>query len=116
MERIRKAIKEDFQEVGWGFGEAVASEPTFRRFVKILRADPNPGRGLRMLLVRLGELDDCGFFKTGDESQGSLWEGEWPTVIRIYTIQNNNLQQAFAYLVFYGLYKNMFHRGADLEL
>ena len=78
--------------------------------MEILRADPNPGRGLRMLLVRLGELDDYGFFETGDESQGSLRQGEWPTVIRIYTIQNNNLQQAFAYPVFYGLYKNMFRR------
>ena len=112
-ERIRKAIKESFEEAGWGSGGAAAPEPAFRRFVEILRADPNPDRGLRTLLARLGELDDYGFFETGDESQGSLWEGELPTVIRIHTTQNDNLQQAFAYLVFYGLYKDMFRRGVQ---
>ena len=110
-DRVRKAIKESFEEAGWASGEAPASEPTFNRFVEILRADPNPDRGLRTLLARLGELDDYGFFQIGDESQGSLWDGERPTVIRIHTTQNNNLQQAFAYLVFYGLYKDMFRRG-----
>ena len=110
-DRIRKAIKESFEEAGWASGEATASEPAFKRFVEILRADPNPDRGLHTLLARLGELDDYGFFETGDESQGSLWKGERPTVIRIHTTQNDKLQQAFAYLVFYGLYKDMFRRG-----
>ena len=110
-DRVRKAIKESFEETGWSSGEAAASEPAFKRFVEILRADPNPDRGLHTLLARLGELEDYDFFETGDESQGSLWEGERPTVVRIHTTQNNNLQQAFAYLVFYGLYKDMFRRG-----
>lgn len=30
--------------------------------------------------------------------------------------QNNNLQQAFAYLVFYGLYKDMFRRGIQHQI
>ena len=34
-----------------------------------------------------------------------------PTVIRIHTTQNDNLQRTFAPLVFYGLYKDMFRRG-----
>jgi DNA helicase HerA-like ATPase len=32
-------------------------------------------------------------------------------VIRIHTTQNDNLQKAFASLIFYGLYKDMFRRG-----
>ena len=110
-ERIRSAIKQSFEEAGWTAGETGASEPAFKRFVEILRAEPKPDRGLRTLLGRLGELDDYGFFDAGIESRGSLWEGALPTVIRIHTTQNDNLQRAFASLVFYGLYKNMFRRG-----
>ena len=112
-ERIRGAIKESFVEVGWGNANAAASdlrEPTFSRFVEILRGDPKPDRGLRTLLARLEELEDYGFFNLR-ESHSSLWESEQPTVIRIHTTQNDNLQRAFASLVFYGLYKDMFRRG-----
>ena len=112
-ERVRKAIKESFEETGWASGETDASEPAFKRFVEILRDDPKPDRGLRTLLGRLGELDDYGFFDAGIESQGSLWKGTLPTVIRIHTTQNENLQRAFASLVFYGLYKDMFRRGVQ---
>ena len=112
-DRVRKAIKESFEEVGWAAGQAAASEPAFKRFVEILRDDPKPDRGLRTLLARLGELDDYGFFNAGIESQDSLWEGTLPTVIRIHTTQNDNLQRAFASLVFYGLYKDMFRRGVQ---
>ena len=112
-DRIRKAIKESFEEAGWTSGDITAPEPAFKRFVEILRADSKPDRGLRTLLARLGELDDYGFFNAGIESQGSLWESKLPTVIRIHTTQNDNLQRAFAYLVFYGLYKDMFRRGVQ---
>ena len=44
---------------------------------------------------------------------GSLWKSEQPIIIRIHTTQNDNLQRAFAYLVFYGLYKDMFRRGVQ---
>ena len=115
-DRVRKAIKESFEEVGWDAGEAAASEPAFKRFVEILRDDPKPDRGLRTLLARLGELDDYGFFNAGIESQDSLWEGTLPTVIRIHTTQNDNLQRAFASLVFYGLYKDMFRRGVQKRI
>ena len=110
-DRIRRAIKESFEEAGWASSGADAPEPAFRRFVEILHDDPKPDRGLRTLLARLGELDDYGFFNTGAEPRGSLWEGQRPTVIRIHTTQNENLQRAFACLVFYGLYKDMFRRG-----
>ena len=42
---------------------------------------------------------------------GSLWESEQRIVIRIHQTQNDNLQKAFASLVFYKLYKDMFRRG-----
>ncbi len=112
-ERIRSAIKDSFIEAGWDDPNANLAnlqEPEFKRFVEILRADPKPDRGLRTLLARLAELDDYGFFDLG-ASRESLWESERPIVIRIHTTQNDNLQKAFASLVFYGLYKDMFRRG-----
>ena len=112
-DRIRRAVKESFEETGWANGNEGASEPAFKRFVEILRDDPNPDRGLKTLLARLGELEDYRFFEAGDETQGNLWEGELPTVVRVHTTQNDNLQRAFAYLVFYGLYKDMFQRGVQ---
>ena len=112
-ERIRKAIKDSFVELGWDndAGEET-KEPEFRRFVEILRDDPKPDRGLKTLLARLGELEDYGFFDLR-ESHGSLWENEEPTIIRIHKTQNDNLQKAFASLVFYGIYKDMFRRGTQ---
>jgi DNA phosphorothioation-dependent restriction protein DptH len=112
-ERIRRAIKDSFVEAGWDDPNAVLvelHEPEFKRFVDILRNDPKPDRGLRTLLARLEELGDYGFFDLG-ESRESLWESEQPIVIRIHATQNDNLQKAFASLVFYGLYKDMFRRG-----
>jgi DNA phosphorothioation-dependent restriction protein DptH len=87
-------------------------EPPFRRFLDILRADPKPDRGLKTLLGRLEELDDYRFFTLGENSE-TLWAAEQPTVIRIHTTQNDNLQRAFASLIFYGLYKDMFRRGTQ---
>ena len=62
--------------------------------------------------MRLDELKDYGFFDPGSE-HGSLWENRLPTVIRIHPTQNDNLQRAFSFLVFYGLYKDMFRRGTQ---
>ena len=109
-ESIRGAIKESFTEAGWSTSEAGAREPKFGRFVEILRGQPKPDRGLRTLLARLGELEDYGFFDVG-ETRESLWSSDRPTVVRIHTTQNDALQRAFASLVFYGLYKDMFRRG-----
>ena len=80
-------------------------EPAFNRFLEILRSDPKPDRGLRTLLSRLDELDDYGFFRV-NESQRTLWDNDEPTIIRVHTTQNDNLQRAFAALVFYSLYKD----------
>jgi DNA polymerase III delta prime subunit len=112
-ECIRRAIKDSFVEAGWDNPNAdllELREPAFKRFVEILRRDPKPDRGMRTLLARLEELEDYGFFDPG-ETRKSLWENEQPIVIRIHATQNDNLQKAFAFLVFYGLYKDMFRRG-----
>jgi DNA phosphorothioation-dependent restriction protein DptH len=117
-ERIRKAIKDSFIEQGWAdpvVQIAELPEPLFARFVDLLRSDPKPDRGLRTLLGRLEELSDYGFFDA-TESQTSLWESDRPTVIRIHATQNENLQKAFASLVFYGLYKDMFRRGIQSRI
>ena len=112
-DRIRRAIKDSFIEAGWDASAPDAGqvrEPPFKRFVEILQDEPKPDRGLRNLLTRLEELEDYGFFD-GRESHASLWESAQPTVVRIHTTQNDKLQQAFASLVFYRLYKDMFSRG-----
>ncbi len=117
-ERIRRAIKEAFVEQGWDDPNANLTElpePSFRRFVDILRADPKPNAGLRTLLARLEELDDYKFFDLA-ESHESLWNSDQPIVIRIHSTQNDNLQKAFASLVFYGLYKDMFRRGIQQRI
>jgi hypothetical protein len=112
-ERIRRAVKDSFVEHGWDKPSqqtAAPTEPQFKRFLEILRADPKPDRGMRALLARLDELDDYGFFDV-TEAQDSLWDSHDPIIIRIHTTQNDNLQKAFASLIFYGLYKDMFRRG-----
>jgi|Deesub1362A_J573_1020465.scaffolds.fasta_scaffold01773_4 DNA polymerase III delta prime subunit len=117
-EHIRRAIKKSFIEKGWGdpnIDQGGLEEPDFGRFVAILRDTLKPDRGLRSLLVRLEELADYGFFDLTD-SQGSLWESGEPVVIRIHKTQNDNLQKAFASLLFYGLYKDMFRRGVQSRI
>ena len=112
-ERLRQAVKDSFSEKGWGDHPSPdVEEPLFKRFVEILRSDPKPDHGLKTLLARLGELEDYDFFSLR-ESQSSLWESAKPTVIRIHTTQNETLQRAFASLIFYGLYKDMFRRGVQ---
>ena len=110
---IRKAVKESFDELGWGnpaLDVDTLDVPAFRRFLQILREKPKPGIGLKNLLSRLDELDDYGFFDVR-HSYGNLWESDHPTVIRIHRTKSDVLQTAFSSLILYGLYKNMFLRG-----
>lgn len=93
----------------------VVKEPAFKRFFEILEAHPKPDRGLQTLLARLGELADYGFFDA-TEHQESLWESDQPIIIRIHRTQNEVLQNAFASLVFYKLYKDMFRRGTQAKI
>ena len=92
-----------------------AEEPTFKRFLEILQSDPKPDRGLRTLLARLGELADYGFFDLAGHHE-SLWDSAEPIIIRIHKTQNEVLQNAFASLVFYKLYKDMFRRGTQTKI
>jgi DNA polymerase III delta prime subunit len=117
-EKIRRAIKESFIEEGWSdpnADRATLTEPPFGRFVEILHDDPKPDRSLQTLLVRLDELSDYGFFDR-NESMTGLWDSDGPTIIRIHTTANDNLQKAFASLVFYRLYKDMFRRGLQTRI
>lgn len=117
-ERIRNAIKQSFVEAGWDASPATlhaAVEPPFKRFFEILKAQPKPDRGLQTLLARLGELADYGFFDASGP-QESLWESEQPIIVRIHKTQNEVLQNAFASLVFYKLYKDMFRRGTQPQI
>ena len=112
-ESIRNAIKQSFIEKAWDAPDVDlddVQEPDFRRFVEILRSTPKPDAGLATLLARLGELADYGFFDVA-ESHESLWDSHEPIVIRIHKTQNEVLQRAFAALIFYKLYKDMFRRG-----
>jgi DNA polymerase III delta prime subunit len=117
-EKIRRAIKNSFIEEGWGdpnSDRTILVEPPFGRFVEILHDDPKPDRSLQTLLLRLDELRDYGFFDRSG-SATSLWESDGPTIIRIHTMANDNLQKAFASLVFYRLYKDMFRRGIQTHI
>lgn len=117
-ERIRAAIKRSFVEAGWegsGADLELAKEPPFKRFLEILQTHPKPDRGLQTLLARLGELADYGFFEATGH-QESLWDVEQAIIIRIHKTQNEVLQNAFASLVFYKLYKDMFRRGTQARI
>jgi DNA phosphorothioation-dependent restriction protein DptH len=112
-ERIRNAIKDSFVEAGWdnpNSSTSELSEPSFIRFLELLESESKPDRGLRTLLARLSELRDYGFFSPADTTS-NLWDTPEPVVIRVHTTQNHYLQRAFAFLIFYGLYKDMFRRG-----
>lgn len=115
-EHVRQALKQSYVEAGWDSPEHTElKEPDFRRFYEILRSNPKPDRGMQTLIARLQELADYGFFDIG-EQRGSLWESREIAVIRVHTTQNETLQRAFASLVFYSLYKEMFRRGPQTAL
>lgn len=115
-ESIRSAIKESFIEQGWRDASDEDRQtirgPAFGRLVEILKSQPKPDAGRRTLLARLGELADYGFFDAA-EAPDSLWEAREPIVVRIHQTGNDVLQRAFASIVFYKLYKDMFRRGVQ---
>ena len=118
LAKIRKAIKESYEEIGWKNPVVPLDnlkEPPFKRFVEILRSESRPDAGLNKLLVRLDELDDYGFFDDS-ETYENLWEEKSPVVIRVHRTQNDNLQRAFTIFVLYSLYKDMFRRGLQTRI
>ena len=75
--KIRTAIKQSFEELGWGGTADIASlrEPPFRRFLEIMRSEPKPAIGLKNLLAR---LEECRHLRTAkiprrpDQADGPL--------------------------------------------
>lgn len=110
LDKIRNAIKESYTAKGWGQNQQEApATPAFRDFYQALAAEKKPDRGL---LARLGELDDYGVFGGSGEVR-SLLDINKPTILKIHSNQNDNVQRAFAMLALYNIYKEMFQRGVQ---
>lgn len=109
--RIRDAIKQSYLDCGWTT-EQRGETPAFRTFFELLLADPKQDRGL---LMRLGELDDFGFF-TASSGAPSLLETTQTSLIRIHELQNEVVQRAFSTFVLHNVYQNMFRRGLQQRI
>ena len=112
---IREAIKQSYTELGYGGIGASPSDlpiPEFQRFFDILKSKPKPNLGV---IARLEELNDYGFFASASV-QSSLLEDQQPTIIRLYSTQNDVLQKATSSFVLLSIYQNMFLRGAQPSL
>lgn len=115
LEELRQAIKQSFDDLGWGApleGAKVPPLPLFRAFLDILSAKAKPNAGL---LARLRELSDYGFFDSTGNRSSLLFERR-PTIVRIHATQNEMLQNAFSSFILYSLYKDMFRRGVQKEI
>jgi hypothetical protein len=113
LSRIREAVKEAYTALGWGGGVPEdAPAPEFAAFYERLQADEKPDMGL---IARLSELHDYGVFNGAGEGERLLESGT-PSVLQIHANQNNVVQRAFASLLLYGLYKDMFRRGPQARI
>ncbi len=113
---IRQALVESFRECGWD-DQRIGQTPHFGRFVEIVRRQAVKDAALKRLLVRLSELEDYGFFQTlPSEAARDLWQHNMPVVVCLHREQNELIQRAFAMLVFYKLYKDMFRRGLQSRI
>jgi DNA phosphorothioation-dependent restriction protein DptH len=109
---IREAIKQSYQEKGYGAVEQSPVDlppPEFQRFFDLLRRKPRPNPGL---MARLEELNDYGFFRNTDD-RASLLESREATVVRLHRTQNEVIQNAMASFVLLNVYQSMFLRGAQ---
>ncbi len=113
---IRQALVESFRECGWD-DRRIGQTPHFGRFVEIVRRQAVKDAALKRLLVRLTELEDYGFFQTlPGEAARDLWQRDVPVVVCLHREQNELIQRAFAMLVFYKLYKDIFRRGLQSRI
>lgn len=107
-EQIRQAIKQSYEDCrGRGGLASAAGSPRFRDFFRILQQHPKPDKGL---MARLTELDDYGLF-SGLSEESSILATAAPSVVSLHATQNEVVQRAFASLLFYRLYQEMFCRG-----
>jgi hypothetical protein len=109
LEQLRAAIKQSYEETGWG-GTGEADTPPFHRFLEVLRERGGTDKRTQTLLARLNELDDFRFF-AGEEGEASLLEGEQPRLVCIHAVSNDAVQRAYASFVLYRIYQDMFRRG-----
>ncbi|WP_058866024.1 ATP-binding protein [Chloracidobacterium thermophilum] len=113
---IRQALVDSFRECGWD-DQRAGQTPHFGRFVEIVRRRAIKEASLKRLLVRLNELEDYGFFQTlSGEAARDLWQRDVPVVVCLHREQSELVQRAFAMLVFYKLYKDMFRRGLQSRI
>jgi DNA phosphorothioation-dependent restriction protein DptH len=111
LEQLRGAIKQSFQEQGWGSGAAPGLQPPpFRRFVDLLRSLAKPDKGTQTLLARLNELDDFAFFDS-EKGAKSLLDSTHPQILRVHASKSEAVQRAYASFVLYSIYQDMFRRG-----
>jgi hypothetical protein len=111
LESIREAVKQAYRDFGWNgtcFGQPT---PPFQLVYDNLKT----GRKDQRLLMRLNELDDYGFFSAAGTAPSPLTIVE-PTIIRVHSTQNENLQNAFASFVLHHIYQSMFARGEQTRL
>jgi Cdc6-like AAA superfamily ATPase len=107
---IRQAIKQSYEKV-LNRGVAAVS-PRFRDFFQILQQQPKPDKGL---MARLTELDDYGLF-AGSSENDNLLATTVPSVASLHHTQNEVVQRAFASLLFYRIYQEMFRRGLQQRI
>jgi len=114
LDKIRQAIKQSYEDLGWGESERKHSElkiPSFQAFYDILKSDPKSEK----IIARLRELNDYDFFRHA-EGDANPFSAEKPSIVRIHHTQNGLLQQAFANFVLYHLYQSMFVRGEQKRI
>jgi DNA phosphorothioation-dependent restriction protein DptH len=115
LEQLRAALKQSYQEAGWGQEGSKPEPPLFRRFVDILRETGGKDQRTQTLLARLTELDDFRFFDVR-EDQAGLLSSPRPQLIRIHSVSNEAMQRACAGFILYRIYQEMFARGRPTQI
>ena len=110
LEQLRGAIKQSYQELGWGSESSQKLQlPAFRRFVDILRQQEKPDTRTQTLLARLAELDDFEFFRA-EQGAESLLDRSELQILRVHACASEAVQRAYASFVLYSIYQDMFRR------
>ena len=104
-DQIRQAIKQSYEA---SRGRA----PRFRDFYAILEHSPNPTKALWR---RLSELDDYGLFSSASDAS-NLLATTTPSIVCLHRTPSEMLQLAFASLLFYRIYQEMFLRGLQRRI
>ena len=101
---IRRAIKQSYYDAA-----GTNSSPAFKDFFQLLQSETKPDKGL---IARLDELNDFGLFNVSEGAE-NLLDSNSPYVISLHGTNNEVVQRAFASLLLYRLYQEMFMRGTQ---